>query len=203
MSIGGSIVLEDVGSGLSVPADLLDRITQANLNDWRCEWLPAMQSLVRGMRAAGADPSNLPQTEHWDWEQKTRRVQGLLAFQSFAVMAQGKTQGLMRVELNHTGRMAVQVGKPLVYVEYLEVAPWNRGACADQRFRGVGTALMTAAVDLSLAEGFGGRTALHSLPQAESYYRDVCGMTDLGPDKNYDDLRYFEMTVQQAAKFIS
>jgi len=131
-----------------------------------------------------------------------RRVEGLLAFQSFAVVAQGKTQGLMRVELNHTGRIASQAGRPLVYVEYLEVAPWNHGDAEDQRFRGVGTALMTAAVDLSLSEGFAGRVALHSLPQAESYYRESCGMTDLGADPLYDHLRYFEMTVQQAAKFI-
>jgi hypothetical protein len=203
MSTGGSIVLEEVGTGMSVPADLLDRITQTNLSDWQREWLPAMNSLLKGMRAAGADPSTFPQTAHWDWEQKTRRVEGLLAFRSFAVMTQGKTQGLMRVELNQSAKMAVQAGKPLVYVEYLEVAPWNRSDYAGQRFRGVGTALMTAAVDLSLSEGFNGRTALHSLPQSESYYRDVCGMTDLGSDKNYDNLRYFEMTTQQAAKFIS
>ena len=43
--------------------------------------------------------------------------------------------------------------------------------------------------------------ALHSLPQAERYYRDVCGMTDLGPDPAYDNLRYFEMTAEQAAEF--
>ena len=108
----------------------------------------------------------------------------------------------MRVELNHMARMAIQAGKPLVYVEYLEVAPWNRSDSAEQRFRGVGTALMTAAVDLSLSEGFGGRMALHSLPQAENYYRDFCGMTDLGIDASYDNLHYFEMTTHQAAQFI-
>jgi hypothetical protein len=202
MSICGSIVLDEVRTGLSVPADLLDRITQAQLDDWQREWLPAMSGILKDMRAAGAAPSTFPQTAHWDWEQKVRRVEGLLAFQSFAVVAHGKTQGLMRVELNHMARMVIQAGKPIVYVEYLEVAPWNRSDSEAQRFRGVGTALMTAAVDLSLSEGFGGRMALHSLPQSESYYRDYCGMTDLGTDASYDNLCYFEMTAQQAAKFI-
>ena len=54
MSICGSIVLEEVLTGLSVPADLLDRITQANLNDWQREWLPAMSGLLRNMHATGA-----------------------------------------------------------------------------------------------------------------------------------------------------
>lgn len=202
MSLCGPIILVEASTGASVPADLFDRITQANLNDWAREWRPAMSGVVQEMRAAGASPVTLPQTAHWDWEQKVRRVEGLLAFQSFSVVAVDKTQGLMRVELNHTGRIASQAGKPLVYIEYLEVAPWNLGDADRQRFRGVGTALVTAAIDLSLSEGFAGRVALHSLPQAESYYRDSCEMTDLGPDSSYDDLRYFEMTAQQAAEFI-
>lgn len=39
------------------------------------------------------------------------------------------------------------------------------------RLRGVGTALVTAAVALSEDEGFKGRIGLHSLPQAEDFYR--------------------------------
>ena len=195
------IVLVDVSTGASVSAELFDRITQANLDDWVREWRPAMTGLVADLRAAGANTSSLPQTAHWDWEQKVRRVEGLLAFRNFAVVAEGKTQGLMRVELNQTGRVSAQAGKPLVYIEYLEVAPWNRGDVSGQRFRGVGSALVSAAVELSLIEGFAGRVALHSLPQAEGYYRDVCGMTDLGLDPSYDNLRYFEMTAEQAAEF--
>lgn len=198
----GPIVLLDVATGASVPAELHDKITRENLNDWECEWRPAMRAVVRDIRASGASAASLPQTSHWDWEQKVQRVQGLLAFQSFAVVALGKTQGLMRVELNHVARIADQSGKPLVYVEYLEVAPWNRGDVDEQRFRGVGTALVTAAIDLSIAEGFGGRIGLHSLPQAESYYREFCEMTDLGRDPAYDSLRYFEMTAAQAAEFL-
>lgn len=201
MSSSVPIVLVNVSTGASVAAELFDRITQANLNDWVREWRPAMTGIVTGLRAAGMNASSLPQTAHWDWEQKIRRVEGLLAFKSFAVVSEGMTQGLMRVELNQMGRVPVQAGKPLVYIEYLEVAPWNRGDVSEQRFRGVGSALVDAAIELSLSEGFAGRVALHSLPQAEGYYRNVCGMTDLGPDPAYDHLRYFEMTAEQAAEF--
>jgi len=49
-------------------------------------------------------------------------------------------------------------------------------------------------------EGFKGRLGLHSLPQADNFYRKI-GMTDLGQDASYQNLRYFEMTSEQARAF--
>jgi hypothetical protein len=102
-------------------------------------------------------------------------------------------------------RLPQQMNKHLVYVEYLEVAPWNRRAVTNApRYKGVGTVLMAAAIQLSLDEGNNGRIGLHSLPQADTFYRDVCQMTDLGPDATYPSypLRYFEMTAEQASAFM-
>ena len=146
--------------------------------------------------------SQWPQSWHWDWAQKTARVRGLLAFRGFSVVAQGETQGLAQVDLTKSGREPSQVGKPLVYLDYLEVAPWNRPELgAAPRLRGVGSALITAAVALSVDEGFKGRLGLHSLPQADTFYRKI-GMIDLGQDAAYQNLRYFEMTVEQARAFL-
>ena len=39
-------------------------------------------------------------------------------------------------------------------------------------------------------------------PQADDFYRRRCGMTDLGADPNYQNLRYFEMTEEQSRVFI-
>src|SRR5271156_6187957 len=101
-----------------------------------------------------------------------------------------------------SGQSPSQAGKPLVYLDYLEVAPWNRPDFGPvPRLRGVGSALITAAVALSDEEGFKGRLGLHSLPQADAFYRKI-GMTDLGPDPAYQNLRYFEMTVEQARTFL-
>jgi hypothetical protein len=127
----------------------------------------------------------------------------LLAFKGFSVSAQGETQGLAQVDLTKSAREANASGKPLVYLDYLEVAPWNRPELGfTPRLRGVGTALVTAAVALSEEEGFKGRIGLHSLPQADDFYRRRCGMTDLGPDAAYQNLRYFEMTAAQARAFL-
>ena len=46
-----------------------------------------------------------------------------------------------------------------------------------------------------------GRIGLHSLPQAEKFYRRW-GMVDLGPDKLYEDLHYFELTTAQANRHL-
>ena len=48
---------------------------------------------------------------------------------------------------------------------------------------------------------FSGRIGLHSLPQANSFYANTCGMTDLGADPAYEGLCYFEMTSEQAHAF--
>jgi len=79
----------------------------------------------------------------------------------------------------------------------------NRGSTPTHK--GIGTVLVAAAVQLSIDEGNKGRIGLHSLPQADSFYRDRCGMTDLGPDASYDPkvpLRYFEMTEAQATSYL-
>jgi hypothetical protein len=58
------------------------------------------------------------------------------------------------------------------------------------------------AVQWSIDLGFKGRIGLHALPQADAFYRDVCGMTDLGQDPAYHSLRYFEFSEQQADDYL-
>jgi hypothetical protein len=102
-------------------------------------------------------------------------------------------------------RLAEQVNKHLVYIDFLEAAPWNRkGGGSLPKYKGVGSVLVAAAIKLSMDEGNHGRIGLHSLPQADSFYQAVCRMTDLGPDPLYPKfpLRYFEMTEKQAASFL-
>jgi hypothetical protein len=198
-----TIYLLDVASGDSVEAELRDAIEQAQLNDWQTKWQPALFAVLQELARKGVPPVKWPQSWHWNWAEKTARVQGLLAFRGFSVVAQGETQGLAQVDLRKSAREPSALGKPLVYLDYLEVAPWNRPELgAAPKLRGVGTALITAAVTLSEDEGFKGRIGLHSLPQADDFYRRRCGMTDFGPDAAYQNLRYFEMTASQARAFL-
>ena len=171
-------------------ADLYDSILDKHLYDHEQHWKPlvASQTVQHG---------------HWDWRKKMGHYSSQLSYQSFAIECSGMTQGLMIVNTMKRCRISTQANKHLVYVEYLEAAPWNRGP--NQTHKGIGTVLMAAAIQLSIDEGNHGRIGLHSLPQADSFYRDRCGMTDLGPDASYDrkfPLRYFEMTDPQAASYL-
>jgi hypothetical protein len=99
----------------------------------------------------------------------------------------------MLVEKTHQSRLPERNNAPLLYVDYITTAPWNdRALTKSPQFRFVGTALIDASIKISVALGFGGHIGLHSLPQAESFYRNGIGMTDLGLDAEYHDLRYFE-----------
>ena len=199
-----TIYLLDVATGREVKAELRDAIEQAQLDDWFTQWRPALFDVLRELARRGVPQREWPRSWHWEWDRKVARVHGLLGFQGFSVVAQAVTQGLAQVDLTKSGREPGHAGKPIVYLDYLEVAPWNRPDLGNvPRLRGVGTALLSAAVALACDEGFQGRIGLHSLPQADSFYRDRCGMTDLGPDPAYQDLRYFEMTAEQAQTFLT
>lgn len=105
----------------------------------------------------------------------------------------------------HFARLTEDGGKPLVYIDYLEVAPWNwrvRPLGLNGRLRGAGSILFREAVRQSIREGFHGRVGLHALPQAESYYERVCGMTVVGRDSRKQNLLYFEFSRGQARRFL-
>jgi GNAT superfamily N-acetyltransferase len=195
------IFLLDVATGKSIEGELRDAIEQPQLDDWQTKWQPALLAVLQELAQKGVPLSEWPQSWHWNWQQKTARVQGLLAFRGFSVVALGETQGLAQVDLTKACRESGQHGRPVVYLDYLEVAPWNRPELGTvPRLRGVGSALIAAAIALSEDEGFKGRLGLHSLPQADAFYRKI-GMTDLGLDAGCQNLRYFEMTSSQARAF--
>jgi hypothetical protein len=200
------VFLLNVAAGAPEAADLLDAITEKQLADWEAEWVPALLEAVQRLHRAGVQRAQWPQSRHWNWRQKAAVLQGLLGAPGFSVVCGGLTQGMMLTDtVTKHCRISSQAGKNLVYVSFVENAPWNRQELFDPpRYRGVGSTLMRAAVELSKEHEFKGRLGLHSLPQANSFYANTCGMTDLGldADPQHTGLRYFEMTPEQAEAFI-
>ena len=199
------IWLFDPATQSSVDAELWDAITDKNLGDWEVEWLPELQNRLRTLHGKGIERSKWPQSRHWDWRRKLRAIEGLLANQCFSIVCNDMTQAMMITDLTHRSKLEPKQAAHLVYVEYLETAPWNRKELAgqDPRLSGCGSIMLRAAVELSKAEGFQGRVGLHSLPQANNFYANQVGMTDLGIDTDYQNLRYFEMTAEQAEAYIT
>ncbi|MDE2578598.1 MAG: GNAT family N-acetyltransferase [Hyphomicrobiales bacterium] len=198
------IFLFDVEAGAAVAAELLDAITDKQLADYEAEWVPALQTALQRLNRANVAYARWPQSRHWDWRRKVAAFQGMLGRPGFSIVCNGVTQGMMYTDL--VGRQCQiqrQKGRPFVYVDFVENAPWNRAELLfdPPKYRGVGSILIRAAIELSRHEEFKGRIGLHSLPQANDFYANTCGMTDMGPDETYHGLRYFEMTPEQAEAF--
>lgn len=187
------------------PAELFDGIDEKNLQDFEREWrpmfvnqLPNDASTVQRV-AADAEDAN------WDWRRIAETARNPLVFGMYAVECAGRTQGLMLVRKGGVfSRHPDHERADLIYIELLASAPWNRPGFSDKPlYKGVGQLLLAAGVNLSLDEELGGRIGLHSLPDAETFYRDVIGMTDLGADTKHHGLQYFELSDAQAAKFLA
>jgi hypothetical protein len=165
-----------------VPATVIRDLDPARLADVERSWKPAREEAD----AAGFEHG------HWDWALKL--VAGALdGHRLVAVRCRGEFQGLMAVAEKVGPIVPGAWDGRFVYVDYLEVAPWNLKMVGRRpRFLGAGTALIAEAVRLSLDGGLAGRVGLHSLPQAEGFYAVRCGMRRVDVDPNYQGLAYFE-----------
>jgi hypothetical protein len=189
--------LLDRHTGLLVEATLFEEVSRETLIEVHIDWQPVRLEGLKRAIVAG----NVPEHWHWDWSLKADKLK-LLAYRCFGIECERQMQGLMMVStIARRSRIASQVGKPVLYAEYVESAPWNLADMVEKpRFSGVGIALLEAAIQFSIGEGFGGRLGLHSLPQSEPFYQRY--MTDLGIDEDKEGLRYFEMTLEQAQAFL-
>jgi hypothetical protein len=199
-----SVLLKLRDSGQLVAAILIDGVSRSEVEAAEAQWQPELERKLKDLRERRAPRSEWPEHGHWDWRKKHAATEGLLAYRMFGIECEDRMQGLMLVATaGYVCQIPEQKNRDMVYVDYIATAPWNSpSVAASPRFGMVGRVLIAAAIQLSMDDGFKGRVGLHSLPQAEDFYRVQCGMTDLGPDKKKQNLRYFEMTPKQAAKFI-
>lgn len=154
-------------------------------------------AVVRGGR------KSVPDHNHWNWDEKSDDLK-FTAYRCLGIWWEEEMQGLMMLSmLAVRGRLSDNLSKPVLYIKYIEAAPWNLKSYVGEkaRFGGIGTSLIRAAIAVSVKEEFRGRIALHSLPQSESFYSKI--MQDLGIDKDVEKLRYFEMSESSALKFLN
>jgi hypothetical protein len=185
-----------------VPAVFHDEMRPEQFLAAEASWGPARTAALKRMLDAGVLLAELPQHSHWNWSRKASRL-NLLAYRGFGIECDGLWQGLMlTVSVGHLVRSAPDQNKPLVYIDFLESAPWNvKPLVESPKYSGVGVQLVEAAVRQSLGDGFKGRVGLHALRDAERFY-EKRGMTRLGPDPAYQELAYFEFTAADATRFL-
>jgi hypothetical protein len=204
MSERSTVYLKDRESGQLVEATLLDGLNRSEVEDAEGQWIPFLQERLKELKERGVPRAKWPEHSHWDWRGKYNATEGLLAYRMFGIQCRSQMQGMMlATSAGKVCRIPAQRGKDLIYVHFLATAPWNLpGVAARPRFSLVGSILIAAAIHLSIEEEYSGRIGLHSLPRADQWYANECGMTDLGTDPAAQNLRYFEMTPEQAQKFL-
>ena len=202
MAVIATVLLFEVESGELVEAELHDSIGHKHLDDcerlWR-PWLRVMRAQEE-IEGIGLEASEL-EDDHWEWDRKLEVH--VANCETRAIVCNNETQGLFLFRTYPGSRFDDTKSEQIVYVEYLATAPWNR-KFRDQmpRFKGVGTVLMHNAVSYSQAAGFGGRTGLHSLPGAATFYEEL-GFVSFGIDASKEGLQYFELDAEGAAEFLS
>lgn len=183
-----------------VPATLIIGVTVDEVDEAVGLWSPYLDAQLRAGVAT-------PQHAHWQWQRKARAVEGRSYYTLSGIAVDGEIQALMLWEDTFArAKHPDQKDTTIVYIPFLSTAPWNDiEIVPTPSYRGCGTILLEEATVYSTRLGYKGRVGLHSLPQAEEFYRDRCKMSDLGPDPDpeHQGLRYFEFTKDEAQKFLT
>lgn len=162
--------------------------------DFPTSELPAVE------RAWGPERDRLPHSaehRHWDWESKT----GKSKYRLVAIQNGDSCEGLLAVR--KSPRPSWKDRRPLLYVGYIESAPWNlEGFPGGPRYKGAGAGLMIGAILLSQETPARGGVCLHSLDSSRPVYRQW-GMKSYGRDVGMEDLTYFEFTAEEAAALLA
>ena len=162
----------------------LRELSQHHVDDFETSWKAALKELSQ-------------EDKFWDWAFKKRAAASYSNYECYAIEVEERTQGLMMVE-TQWHYSVIADSQPLVYIEALSVAPWNRARRQGlPQFQRVGTGLLAFSRMRSEALGYKGRVGLHSLPGAEGFYESRNMMRfEIEPDAFIDDddspLAYFE-----------
>ena len=89
--------------------------------------MPEQIEAIRRLNRDGVERRRWPQDRHWNWREKMAAIEGMLANPGFSIVCGGVTQGMMIVDtVGKRCRSDIQKDHHLVYVGYVENAPWNR-----------------------------------------------------------------------------
>jgi hypothetical protein len=120
-----TIQIIDAQTGAPVDAEIFDEVALAHFMETQAEWRPVILAAARALSQQPNQGFLIPRHFHWDWTRKEAELK-LLAVKFYGLACEGKLQGIMKVEtVAHACRLPEQQGKPLVYIDYVESAPWN------------------------------------------------------------------------------
>jgi hypothetical protein len=121
--------VEDAATGDFVAAQLEDALPASALFDIEDEWGQSRRRIRSALRSARVPPMLWPQSLHWNWAGKSHLILQRPRqedYRLFGLSVGSAFQGAMLTLLNDkAGKLDPAIGQPIVYVDFLEVAPWN------------------------------------------------------------------------------
>ena len=191
-------------------ATLIDGLTVEEVDQADQSWEGPFFDLAAKYANAGLRADLLPPSWVWNWRTKMEE-EALPEWHFFGIEHAGKMQGMMVVD---TYRQTCSysehdLSEPLeaLYLSYICAAPWNMGYYLGRigevpQFDDIGSVLLEVAIYKSLECGCEGRLILHSLQDAEPFYRKR-GMIDLGIDQRPPNkFVRFELSAEGAKKLL-
>ncbi len=168
------------GTG-EIVAGLLCSMSDRHLEDFETIW----KGILRATEQLDS---------YWSWDYKLRQSKQDARYEAYSIEVDSLTQGLMFLETQwHQSQLPQRY--PLIYIEALAAAPWNRRQLEDPPYlRGVGRTLLLFARQRSMELGYEGRVGLHALLGSEGFYRRN-QMLEYGADPEKEGLIYFEYGV--------
>lgn len=170
--------------------------------------MPLLYSIAHPLADTATDQNHLKEllTEYcvvdscWNWEQIVHQHDPGYTRHTFYLVCNNSVQGALHAKFPKQSQLSSD--SELVYVDFIATAPWNRNIPGHpKQFSGIGTKLMIYVMQFSQSAGYSGIIGLHSLKQAEDFYRAM-EMVELGHDESYGNMLYFEMPTNKVAKHL-
>ncbi len=160
------VQLYDVKRKCFLDAELKNAITEENIIDWRDLWIPMQIRRLNQYLDRGGSTYGVLESVHWNWANKVLDMQTNSNLRGFSLEYEGRTEAMMIVDVSRISKLNEQGGKFLVYVDYVQSAPWNKsdGVESMKKFKRCGTVTIKKAIQYSLLLQREGRIGLHSLP---------------------------------------
>jgi len=211
-----SFVIQSPEYGKSYKIDLVEGLEELHIKHIEDVWQPILNNQYSlALLHFYTQPSGLQTHEvlldtlgkfcvadnHWSWRRKCNIALGSNR-KTYGLLNNSEVEAVMMLKFGELSRCSPS-GMPIVYVDYISVAPWNRTPIQDpRRFRSLGTVMLGAAVEMSRTLGMDGRCGLHSLPSSEWLYQ-LHMMKEFGTDSSHQNLKYFEFDQEAAMNFLN
>lgn len=73
---------------------------EQSISDWNDYWFPTNRGYLQQLKDLNKDMTKWPQSLHWNWDSKLRRVDQTKHLESYSIICEGKTQALSNCRHN-------------------------------------------------------------------------------------------------------